>query len=287
MTDQLAHKSMASSNVALMLVSDEAYALPTCVAVFSATREAPSDRLIDVLVVDGGLSAESRRQIERCSNGRSVWFITTDDFDFTRVARSPLAEVARIPPLMFAYFPAIDLVTDQYDPILYLDSDTLTVTSLEDLLTLDLGISAVAGAVDAFNPTLDCIPEVAAYSYAQGLDPQLPYLNSGVILVNTRVWRSLDVSQRALSIARTSTSLMYPDQDCLNLAVGESRRQVGLEWNFMASAELARRYIGPLPKIVHYAGPRKPWRHECRVPLLQAAYTHVLEEVRILLKEDS
>lgn len=167
------------------------------------------------------------------------------------------------------------------DRILYLDVDTLVLEPVTPLWELDLDGSYLA-AVD--NVLLTHHRHRPA---AIGLDPTTAYFNSGVLLMNLALMRQDGCTARLRERAiRDAAKLEWPDQDVLNLVLGERRVALHPRWNCMNSlwAREAVDVFAPVeleeararPALRHFEGPgaNKPWHAACRVPHADVYFEH-------------
>ena len=104
------------------------------------------------------------------------------------------------------------------------------------------------------------------------IQPNSPYFNAGVILIDTQKWSEREIAFKALDyLTRHSQDVNMFDQEALNVAVGEHWLNISYRWNLVASVSgrpfLDTRmldqpdYYASLlePCMVHYAGTLKPW----------------------------
>lgn len=153
------------------------------------------------------------------------------------------------------------------DRVLYLDADTIVVAALGPLLELDLADRYVAAVTNVFMPHQTYRPT------ALGLDPEHPYFNSGVLVMNLDLLRREGCTEALAAFARArGDELEWPDQDALNVVLGARRLPLHPRWNAMNSVlrfRRAREVLGAravaearrTPAIRHFEGPgaNKPW----------------------------
>jgi lipopolysaccharide biosynthesis glycosyltransferase len=118
-----------------------------------------------------------------------------------------------------------------------------------------------------------------------GLEPDTPYFNSGVMLIDIDRWRDLAIGCRAMKYLETYTDqLVFADQDALNAVIAGDWRHLDPRWNVTSGSYRRYReakflreseahdtllYMIDHPSIIHFTGPRKPWRPGCPHPLAE------------------
>ena len=152
----------------------------------------------------------------------------------------------------FRYFIADEV---QEDRVLYLDSDMIVHSKLDDLFTLDLQGYAIA-AVQDFNH-----------------EGWLTTFNSGVMLIDAKKWREKNSTQNLLELTAQHHEHVYGDQGVLNMYFGDQWLHLDKEYNFMVGLDqflhlsgnkewYQSDYYGNYePKIIHYTSESKPWTH--------------------------
>jgi len=165
--------------------------------------------------------------------------------------------------------------------VLYLDCDTVVTDHLDQLWSTDLGEHWLAAVTNVFEPWSGHRPAEL------GLPGPEAYFNSGVLLLNLEAIRRDGRGEAVRELARSRGDLLWPDQDALNLVLGERRLPLHPRWNCMNSVlafpsaldvfgaeavEEARRR----PGIRHFEGPdaNKPWHLLCDAPGRSAYFAH-------------
>lgn len=168
------------------------------------------------------------------------------------------------------------------DKLLYLDADTIAVDSLRPLWEIDLDSWYVAAVTNVFQ--LDHLhhPE------RLGLASPYLYFNTGVLLMNLRLMRANDCTRSLLDYAREHhDEIALPEQDALNVVLGDRRLHLHPRWNAMNSVlnfPWAAYVFGPTaveearlrPAIRHFEGPttNKPWHYRCDSAMRELYYRH-------------
>lgn len=202
-------------------------------------------------VIDAGISPEGRDRLEAFCHRHGIRFgLLQADHDL--LARLP--KPVHWPRSVYARLMIPDLLPD-HDRAIYIDSDALVAADLSDLWSLDLAGNLAAGSLDwMMSPKL--LAEIGV-----GRDE---YINTGVILMDLARWRVERISEQAIKLLLDRPTLDFPDQTAINLAAKGRITLLGREYNF-----LAREFTNfgrVMPRIIHYAGPDKPWWNR-RAPL--------------------
>ena len=104
------------------------------------------------------------------------------------------------------------------DNILYLDSDTLIVNSLDILPKSNMPVTA-------------CLDHLSK-KYWSNLDSSLvKYCNSGVLWINCNEWDNYNCDEKILKTIDKDLFLTYPDQDILNIALTKDIEVLPLNYN--------------------------------------------------------
>lgn len=264
-----------NNKTAVVFALDEGYVAPTLVALDSTLRHLSQDAEI-ALILDGSLSPTSATLLSDLihSYGREVRLIRADPDAFAE-AKKP-SDFITTP----AYYRlALPSLLRDVGRCLYLDGDIAVSGSLDELLSLDLGDSPVAGV---YAPSYHFFPLRSRLRMAVNslVAPQLhlsvlrSYVNSGVLLMDLDHLRNIGAEESFISWMKKGLN----DQDCINQVLGSSIKPIDPKFNLMTSycGELPARGVdsddleklyGPgvfesaksAPVVIHYAAPAKPW----------------------------
>lgn len=159
-----------------------------------------------------------------------------------------------------------DLLPKEVEKALYLDSDILVLSNIDQFYNKDLSNHALAAIEDIDNT--DFFRKTNS----------TPYFNAGVILFNISFLRKINFTQLAINfIAENKSHLKYHDQDVLNALLGQFSILVPLKWNLLdcfywEPPFIQKRRINELkdakkhPAIIHFSGAVKPWHKFCNHP---------------------
>jgi lipopolysaccharide biosynthesis glycosyltransferase len=187
----------------------------------------------------------------------------------------PDARVAGLPsqtlftPAMWYRILLPELLPD-VERVLYMDVDTIALDSLSPLWDLDLGDAYVAAVTNVFQPNHLHRPAEL------GLAGPEVYFNSGVLVLNLDAMRRDGAADGVREYALGHPEIEWPDQDALNVVLGERRLALHPRWNLMNSVLIfdhAKSVFGAdvvaeaiaNPAIRHFEGPsvNKPWHYLC------------------------
>jgi lipopolysaccharide biosynthesis glycosyltransferase len=163
-----------------------------------------------------------------------------------------------------------ELLPRDIDRILFLDCDLIVRGDLGELWDTDLK-DRTAGAVR----------DVLGYSWHSTLELPLgaPYFNAGVMLVDLRRWRELDIGRRGLDLVRNHADrLHWWDQCALNLVLHDDWTSLDPKWNFQTGEVGVNdggiyRFRRMIPqtrdtvRIAHFTTDSKPWHYMNDHPL--------------------
>jgi lipopolysaccharide biosynthesis glycosyltransferase len=245
--------------VHLAWASDLGYLVPTAVAIRSALEHLDPDTGAVVHVLYRGLRPCHLAMLARVVGTRATLApLSVDDHRLRSLAaRNPHGYPA--PTLFRLLLP--ELLDTSIDRVLYLDGDLVVRRDLTPLATMDLA-GAPAAAVGHYLPR----------ERALGLRPGMPYVNTGVLLMDLRQWRERRLGPRMVELlGDAAEQLPFADQDAINEIIGTELALVDPRWNQLSSLVLEEPddgLYGPTelaqlrqdPWIVHYSSRPKPWQ---------------------------
>jgi lipopolysaccharide biosynthesis glycosyltransferase len=276
--------------------ADDAYALPLAVTVRSALDHLDPARVLELFVVDAGITPRSRKR------AIASWPAERVRARFLPVELARLRHVPSGGHISVASYARIllpELLPDTLERAIYLDSDVLVLGDLGRLWDEPLGGALCLAVQDTSAPFIDlavalpsrpvrAIVDRPIENYAElGLDPRAAYFNSGVMLVDLRGWRAEDIPARLLRcIEDNRRHVRFWDQYALNAVLAGRWRALDPRWNvspyledcgsFEASPFDRAGYENATrePWIVHFVGPDKPWQAGSRLRFAERFHEH-------------
>jgi lipopolysaccharide biosynthesis glycosyltransferase len=268
--------------IVIALALDSVYLPWAATLLRSCVRANPSSNLCFEILHDGTLSEPDRARLARTATNEhaSVRFHSVDGNDLAVLPTTSL-----FGSIVWLRFWLPDLLPDR-SRVLYLDSDTLVMSALQELWDTPLDGHPLAAVANVVEP--------AVRPHVQGLGLRYPggYFNSGVLLLDLDRMRAERSSAQLIEVAADlGERLVWPDQDTLNLVFAGRWLALHPRWNtqniFWAWRQRAVEVFGEAaldaaiahPGIRHFEGPglAKPWHYLCPYPGRQE-YRAVLAE---------
>ena len=177
----------------------------------------------------------------------------------------------RYPKEIYFRLFATKYLPENIDKILYLDSDTLVINKLDELYNMDFEGNFYI-ATTHVKKILRKINEVRLR-----IDDDVPYINTGVLLINLKELRKIDVQKEVCEfVENNSKKLMLPDQDIITALYGNKIKIVdALKYNLgdrdlnlynlnHIKNPIGLKWVKENTVIIHYYGRNKPWNKNYR-----------------------
>lgn len=269
MTEMTANRPAQNRHCVLMACDTGYFPFATLLA--RQISDATPDRSFDICI----LSNQDLPQSPLCDalGVRMLRFDMPEDWqDLATDKKITLAAYQRVV--------APRLLAEDYDRILYLDSDIIYERGdIAALLARDLGRYPVAAVRD--NMQMRKPNRHQPEFKAAGL-PHAPYFNSGVMLIDVPAYLAQEIETKTMEFARTDNKVMRlkHDQSALNLALHDNWAELGPVWNWPSFHRFFffAHFIDPC--FVHFMSSRKPWRDTNGIYAARhvAIYTRHLQE---------
>jgi|UPI00035DC8BF lipopolysaccharide biosynthesis glycosyltransferase len=261
--------------------SDDNYALPLAITLYSALHHLDSGSKIYLYILDGGISQKSKQRLQRVLDFKNIdinlhWVVPPD--------RESLKDVQTLTWVSQATYLRLfipELLPEHFEKAIYLDCDLQVEENLKKLWEEEIGEYALLAVQDLGVPYVSSPLGIAKYQEL-GLAPNTPYFNAGVLVINLRQWRAENVGQRVLEYLRKyGQEVRLGDQEGLNAVLANKWGMLDRKWNLISHIyfydfwddSTYKREIGAIreelitkPYIFHFAGGSKPWQIGCEHP---------------------
>lgn len=155
--------------------------------------------------------------------------------------------------------------------ILYIDVDALVVSNIYDLWNINIDNYYLAGVADSGMMRDGVV-------YLKFINSNIPYINSGVLLMNLDLIRKDKIDDKWLHMINTER-LMYPDQDALNSSCKDHIYLFPVEFNSSNSTELLE--DKSKIKIMHYTMAKTDWVRNHKYSELWYEYEDLYQKFKL------
>jgi lipopolysaccharide biosynthesis glycosyltransferase len=264
---RLAHAAASSyflavtDPIVIACASDERYVRPLAAMLRSAVDNLAPLRRLEIYVLHSGIDAHSREMVSTGwpKDRVAIQWVAADESTY---AGLPLWGRMRVSTYFKLAVPS--LLPSSVTRVIWLDCDLLVLTDLGELWDSDLRGSPVGAVQDEVVPLVSSRCGVAHHAEL-GIDASSKYFNAGVMHIDVGAWRGGGIHEKAIEyLTRYRASVVFWDQEGLNAVLAGKWLEIGADWNANASVPRGKRRSNGSPKVVHFAGGLKPWRHKGR-----------------------
>jgi lipopolysaccharide biosynthesis glycosyltransferase len=230
-------------------------------AVVIASVERNTKRQINAHILTRGLNNDYFKKIHKLFPKINFYF-----HDFSDISYG--SNVNLMKHITVSTFDRLFLprVLDKLDKVLYLDVDILVRGDVGQLYDTKLGDKVFAGKkseLDGWASLIDVITRVSLSlppkkawalrrrAHATGKLTADTY-NAGILLMNLKKMRDEEFIENNLYLVE---ELRLNDQDVMNFYSAGRALNLDGDWNYVPTQDYSKN-----PKIVHWAGPAKPWK---------------------------
>lgn len=235
---------------------DRNYLRPFYALIASLIENHPDD-LLDIHAIAEGLSGIEKKEISDLlvKAGHSISFYEVDELLVKRFVLSGNWTSVVYYRLFFSL-----LLPGHITRMIYLDCDTVVVNSLRSLYSIDLESFPLGAVYDNYVKTQPHI----------GIVEEGEYFNSGVLLIDLKAWKRLEISEKAFNYLLSHPErILFVDQCALNAVLRNNWKKLEAKFNLMYSTlpeAVSRTQIRELLKdtvVIHYTLQR-PWLMLCK-----------------------
>lgn len=156
------------------------------------------------------------------------------------------------------FFPL--LLPDNIERLLYIDTDTIVIGDLTDIYDANIGNYPLGAVYDNY---VKHQPNI-------GVNEEGQYFNSGMLLINIKLWNKQKISENAIEfIQQSPEKIIYVDQDALNAVLKGNWFNMDARFNLLYSYipdDLSKYNFKEYLKdkvIIHFTLHR-PWSFLCK-----------------------
>ncbi|HYW20230.1 MAG TPA: glycosyltransferase family 8 protein [Nodularia sp. (in: cyanobacteria)] len=151
---------------------------------------------------------------------------------------------------------AAEILPNDIDKILYLDSDLIVNGSIIELYNYDIANYVLAAHGKKVVTTKKRLELNSNY-----------YFNSGVMLINLETWRNMNIGDKCIELIRNRPEMIELwDQDALNKVIDGQFLNVDQKWNSLIDLYDGNSQANDQSMVIHFIGSLKPWQIWCISP---------------------
>ena len=248
------------NNIHICMASDSNYAPFMCSCIASILINSDKDDYINMHIIDVGISEKDKYKIatlKEIKNFKIKYYIP--NIEQYKNWFGKMDNKAHFSYAMFARLSIPNLIEE--DKILYLDCDIIVNKSLNELFNTDISDYHCVVVRRIKDPIF-----LEEEKLLIGLSKEDYYFNSGVLLINNKLWKENNIFDKFLDYINNGGKLLWGDQAILNVVLRNKIRLIEEKYNF----ECVKRYhfenkIYDTNNLVilHYIADQKPWKEYC------------------------
>ncbi len=210
----------------IVYATDDTFAPVLGTSLLSLLRNKKKNKKINFFILDSGISKENKFRIEKiCDNfvNASLKWIKIESISKkigidVKNDRGSFSQYSRL-------FIG-DVLDNSVERVLYLDCDTLILSSLKDLWNIELKGNIIAALKDAFSKY---------YRKNINLVNDDLMFNSGVMLIDLKAWRDNKIKEKAISFIRQRHGkVQQGDQGVLNSVLSNKTYALDPRYNLVS-----------------------------------------------------
>lgn len=268
-------KAFSERNIAIAMSANDYYSPFLATAIKSIELNSSKNRNYDILILNKDISAQNKKRITSMVTDKKNFSIRFIDISVKTKEFAKFYTRGHFTIETWFRLLLPDILK-KYDKVLYLDSDLVVNADVGILYEENIDGYLLAACHDADTAGLYNGFDSEKKSYMDNIlkiTKPYDYFQAGVILFNLKEFRKINTEK----LLRYASSYQWQllDQDVLNNIAQGRVKFVDMSWNVMYDWLYRRRSeiiaFAPKrlqdeydeahkdPKIIHYAGPDKPW----------------------------
>lgn len=238
--------------IPLFFAVDDNYAKLLSILLHSIIKNASKGYMYNVVILYTNLHQDSMQLLSSFESDNVKVQFTDVNINLQRISNELAIRDYYTKTTYYRLF--IANLFNQYDKVLYLDSDTIVNGDISELYNYDIGNNIVGAIPDA---SVQCVPEFIEYvEKALGIKHE-DYFNAGVLLMNLKRMREIDFENQFIELIKKYKFEVAQDQDYLNVLCHNEVFYIDESWNTMPFGERNDK-----AKLIHFNLTFKPWKYD-------------------------
>lgn len=274
----------------ILFSSDDNYVPYLGAAMYSLLFHNRQTECVKIYVVDNHISEENRKKLKIVAASfcnAELHFLSFDNW-------APLLQLKMAWPISMSAYArlfAAEMLPQDMDRVLYMDCDMIVNADLSELWHYDLQGNCLGAVQDQVTSSI---------KRAVGVDPEISYFNSGLLLIDLNLWRQKRCGELCLHfIEQHEGRVIHHDQGVLNGVFVSQWTRLPLKYNVMTihyffNQYKMRKYFKDLapfyedevieiakntPSILHFTPSftSHPWEKGCKHPMRKYYFDYALK----------
>ncbi len=249
---------MNKATIPIFYAIDDGYAKFVAVSIRSLIMNANNSYNYDINVIYENLSEENAQKLKSLETDNVKIILTEMNQNLSMITDklgNRLREYTFTLTIFFRLF--IPVMFPKYDKCIYVDADTVISDDISRLYNEDLGDNYLGCIVD--KSTIDNEILASYFEEVVGI-PRDKYINSGVLLMNSKKLRELKIDEKFLDLyTKYGFDVIAPDQDYINSMCYGHIKYLSDIYDAMPNPNNKE---VENPVIIHYNLFLKPWQYE-------------------------
>lgn len=264
-----------NDTIPICFATDEGYLGLTTVAIQSVVDNSSKENYYDIHIFHNKISqGEQEKVVNHFSSKENINIVFDDVNEF--VKKNSLYTNYEYDNVKYTeetyYRFLIPEILKQYEKVIYLDGDVITLADVKELYDIDIGNNLLGAARDLYG-----IKECKTTLRGRYVKNKLKINNcddlfiAGILIINNNEFNKQYDWKELLSIC-SSYKWRHHDQDVLNMICNKKTKLISPEWGLMPlyhwpfldlSDEIKNEFQSSYKKekkLIHYGGYRKPWK---------------------------
>lgn len=237
----------------IVVITNDHYVILLAALIKSIESNLTTPQQLVFNIIDDKVSAENKEKLTKSVN-HQITFLRWIEMDALIPKDGSLpVDKTSYPLNIYMRFFIPNFMDESIERVLYLDVDMIFQTDISPLFELNLDQYVVAAVPDPRIKTFDN-NWGGVKNYKQlGLEGQNRYFNSGLLVMNLKLWRSLGITQKLIHCMNENIQYAnYPDQYGLNVILVNQWLALDNRWNHFANMVAEN-----TPFVLHFVQ-RKP-----------------------------
>ncbi len=249
---------MNKVTIPIFYAIDDGYSKFVAVSIKSLIMNANNNYNYDINVIYENLSEENAKKLKSLETDNVKIILTEMNQNLSMITDklgNRLREYTFTLTIFFRLF--IPVMFPKYDKCIYIDADTVIPGDISRLYNEDLGNNYLGCIVD--KSTIDNEILASYFEEVVGI-PRDKYINSGVLLMNSKKLRELKIDEKFLDLyTKYGFDVIAPDQDYINSMCYGHIKYLSDIYDAMPNPNNKE---VENPVIIHYNLFLKPWQYE-------------------------